>query len=95
MTSDTRELVNRAKDERRSKDSPESGKHRSKKNTRRWCRGVVGREHTPECRDHAYSRPPDSPWKILACTTCGKVLDHYFMSKLFRIERPKPDWVVD
>lgn len=30
------------------KDSPEVGKHRSKKDTKRWCKGKVGREHQLE-----------------------------------------------
>lgn len=61
----------------------------SKKNTKKWCRGVVGREHQPECRDD--NRIKD--WKVLTCSACGKHLDYYYPSPWFRSKKPKPEWV--
>jgi hypothetical protein len=58
---------------------------RARKDTRHWCKGKVGREHTPELVvHHAYTsilmRCHDSTWMptrwmcrhALRCTTCGK-----------------------
>ena len=64
----------------------------NKKNTKKWCRGVVGREHVLACRDH-HSLPN---WKELACTKCGKVLDYWCgPTKYFTWlkDKPKPAWV--
>jgi hypothetical protein len=76
----------------------EVGKHRSSKNTRRWCKGVVGREHKPECVPHGeQSRGYD--WRNWQCTACGKVLAHYWPLRLTGTDgsvtepEPKPDWV--
>jgi hypothetical protein len=64
----------------------------SGKNTKKWCRGKVGREHKPQCINHNSIKG----WKILACTECGKHLDFWWPM----IWRPKdeqakpPAWVV-
>lgn len=63
-----------ARDARHEKTPSEIAPHRSKKNTRRWCKGHVGREHTPVWRNYkSYGH-----WRMLVCTTCGKQLDHDF-----------------
>jgi hypothetical protein len=62
---------------------------RRKKNTRRWCKGVPGREHNTELRlEPAYGRgcqerttyvrgQPGTHWSCqhkIVCTVCGKIL---------------------
>lgn len=71
-------------------------KHRSSKNRKRWCRGKVGVEHTPECRDYQDVKnwragTMLNGWKLLVCTACGKELDTY-MPPMFGVGRPIPDW---
>lgn len=62
----------------------------SKKDTKKWCRGVVGREHKLECKDHHTLKG----WKNLECTACGKVLDYWTGDRWARFwNSPKPDWV--
>lgn len=60
--------------------------HRSNKNTKRWCRGRVGREHTPDIRFNPHLSENTTKcgvptwtnsfwcWHQRFCTTCGKVL---------------------
>lgn len=63
--------------------------HKSKKNTRRWCKGKVGREHTPEIRHTGERNGWAKGWVCgprrwglkgwschheEICTTCGKLL---------------------
>lgn len=67
---------------------PPSG---SKKDTKRWCRGVVGREHEPECRLSKYSFAQE--WRDLVCKKCGKELDWWWPSRFWPRAKPKPDWV--
>lgn len=63
-----------ARDARHSHDGPEvaprGGKNR-KRNTRRWCKGKEGREHTVELRATNWSVNTDRPVMEAACTTCG------------------------
>ena len=68
--------------------APEAAPHRSRKNTRRWCRGKPGIEHHPELtiRQWGYLRgDPCHYWAVLGewicyhvqrCTECGKILCH-------------------
>jgi len=65
---------------------PPSG---SKKNTKKWCRGVKGREHELLCVAHNTFKD----WRVLTCTKCGKQVDIYFNCSWFIRPRPKPDWV--
>lgn len=50
-------------------------KHRSKKNTKRWCKGKVGKEHQP-----VWVGRQDrlSIWLKYTCQECGKILDHWW-----------------
>jgi hypothetical protein len=85
------------------KTNDEIPKHRSSKNTRRWCKGVVGREHSPECVP--YPCPPSNTssshyWRNWQCSTCGKVLKRFWPfvrwtadGKMLPPNDPKPDWV--
>jgi hypothetical protein len=67
-------------------DRPTTGRRR--KNTRRWCRGVEGREHDPEitipenrrvpwnrpCHPSTWLRSLYSCRHVEQCRVCGKVL---------------------
>ena len=83
----------RIRDQRQSRDDPRppSG---SGKNTKRWCRGKVGREHKPECRSYnEVKRVTFAPeWKLLICSECGKELDFWMPSRFFKKDRPAPMW---
>ena len=66
-----------------------------KRNTKKWCRGVVGREHKPVCVN--YSDLKGSPtiykgWKVLACDKCGKHLDYWWPYTSIFDPRQPPDW---
>ena len=78
----------------------EINRHHSikRKDTRRWCKGKVGVEHTSVCMSYEEAkRVKDDVSMIsahhrgrwLVCTTCGKELAFYYPSK----NRKKPDWV--
>jgi hypothetical protein len=88
--SEYRERANKRRDERHTIGdirAPAS----TKKDTKKWCRGKVGRKHKPECRDGQLQG-----WKNLVCTECGKHLDYYWPMRWRPImDQPKPAWVVD
>lgn len=70
----------------------------SKKNTKRWCKGKAGVEHTGECKaydDVKHSGLKCPEWKILVCKTCGKELDNYWPYPADWNLKPiaKPEWV--
>lgn len=50
---------------------PEEMRGKSKKDTRKWCKGVVGREHAWETIP---THPEWPDWKYIHdhCTVCGK-----------------------
>lgn len=60
-------------------------RHRGKKNTKRWCRGKVGKEHHPSwavdekfpttASRSARSLPPVLSFR---CDNCGKVFERWF-----------------
>ena len=52
----------------------ESPPHRSKKNTKRWCKGKVGREHVP---GEWGTRRGMHYWWEKPCQNCGKILDYH------------------
>ena len=55
-----------------------------KKNTRRWCKGVVGREHQPQWVRHEYEFSTGGTRKIIwlwnekVCQVCSKRLEYDF-----------------
>lgn len=61
----------------------------AKKDTKSWCKGKVGREHSPKVfaveRYHYVNRLE------LCCEKCGKVLETFWRNFHYR---PKPDWVI-
>lgn len=74
---------------------------RGKKDRKRWCGGHIGREHKPVCMDYVAAKHATARWfvgstlyqgwKILACTECGKELDHYYPWRFSK--NPPPAWV--
>lgn len=68
-------------------EQPEIMPHRSHKDTRRWCKGVPGREHKTDIRRNragfTCGRPSWSVhrdwwcWHERYCTVCEKVLVHH------------------
>jgi hypothetical protein len=100
-----RQSAARRRDERSAKGpsdiSPGVGR---KKNTKLWCGGHVGREHTPKCVDFdsvkgsaiRVSFVAPRSWKLLICTKCGKELAHYYPMRIgSRPSAPPPVWVED
>jgi hypothetical protein len=72
----------------------------STKNRRRWCRGKVGVEHAPVCRDYRATKGyPDSfqglfvGWRLLVCTACGKELAIHAPSGWHARRQAPPAWV--
>lgn len=68
----------------------------SRKDTKKWCRGKVGRKHEPVCKDYApYALSNGSRifagWRVLACANCGRHLDYYMPTR--GSKRPQPEWV--
>ena len=74
-----------------------------RKNTKRWCRGHVGREHQPKCVSYrevkrsmvGFSSDFAKRWKLLICTVCGKELDYYYPWRENIEKYPPPPWVTD
>lgn len=80
---------------------PEVPLHRAKKNTKRWCKGKVGREHKVELgvSKNGWGRRQceyvdwlrwlhDDGWMcrhVRSCTVCGKVME-------YSLGRECPDW---
>lgn len=67
-----------------------AGKTPNRKDTKRWCRGKVGREHATAVGTHAEVKGWNAifaTWQVLYCTECGRELDVYYGSK-----QEKPDW---
>ena len=71
-----------AKDERHTKDPEDeqpTGKTRGKKNTKRWCKGKVGKEHQIVWIRYVsiHNRPwvPEN-WLIQQCKSCKKTFEY-------------------
>ena len=56
-------------------DPPDIPKRGSRKDTRRWCRGKVGREHRYEWVESHRWASGNSGWKDLKCVECGRLKD--------------------
>ena len=75
-----------------------------RKDTKRWCKGKVGREHVLQVRDatelgkHRFSQS-----LVRFCTKCGKEVDTYWVPRQIQLSNgrqcwlrkptPVPDWV--
>lgn len=61
------------RDFRHTHDGPETPRHVGRrKNGKRWCRGKLGREHTPIHRVKQYGYAVDE------CSVCGRVIRYYW-----------------
>ena len=52
---------------------PSPTPHKSRKDTKRWCKGIVGREHKAEWQEN---RRYPWGWYAFVCTACRKELDY-------------------
>jgi hypothetical protein len=95
--SDWRERANKRRDELQTKLPALRPPGGSAKDTKRWCRGKVGREHKPVCVDYNTLKNATfyDKWKTLVCETCSKRLDHYFPSPFQEQPSPPPAWVLN
>lgn len=92
------------RDERNVRKPDEVGRRPAgKKDTKKWCRGKVGVEHKPVCRDYSEAKLTrfvahdghemklHKGWKLLVCTGCGKELERYYP---WGADKKKPpEWV--
>ena len=60
-------------------------RHRSSKDTKRWCHGKIGVEHDKQWRPEQRTRAWDVlPWREeLACVNCNKVFESRYPSHTF------------
>jgi hypothetical protein len=93
--SDWKERAIRRRDERHTAAPEVKRPSGSKRNTKKWCRGVVGREHTPVATTYNELKRAThgTGWHVLICSTCKKELDNYWPSSWFLSDKPKPAWV--
>ena len=91
MSSDTRARVIARKAERNTKTPEVSRPVAASKDTKRWCRGKVGREHQPKCFPRTHSILGDTGWRELRCEACGKCLAYWVPW----FTEPKPEWVTE
>lgn len=66
----------------------------SNKDTKKWCRGRVGRDHKLVCADYNTFKGTTyfKGWKVLVCESCRKQLDYYFPSPFSPTPEPPPSW---
>lgn len=59
-------------------------RHGNNKNTRKWCRGKVGRQHDPEWVSYAEAKNLSTHifghWRIMRCKNCRKELLYKFLN---------------
>jgi len=83
------------RDARHTKTEQQVGGHRAKKDTKRWCRGKVGREHEGEWKHHdeVTHRRPGSRFTancwICVCKRCQRHVDECFSWMGNRCKNPK------
>lgn len=59
----------------RFKENPEFAPHNSRKDTKRWCKGKVGREHVATWKNYLRLFRWET-WYQLKCSKCLKVLEY-------------------
>jgi len=94
MSSDWKESAIRRRDIRHTAVPDAPVRTHAKKDTRRWCKGKEGREHTAKC--FALGTRGGRPRFELICTTCGRRLNYWSSSPWVNAGpkgRAKPDWV--
>ena len=96
MSSDWKESANKRRDFKAIKSDGDKIKNK-KKDTKRWCLGKEGREHTAICMTVSEAKPGSievmgavvDNSRHLVCTTCGKHIEVYYGLE----NEKKPDWV--
>jgi len=80
------------RDNKHIKDSDNHKPIRGKKDRKKWCRGKVGVDHEPQCKNYHdvvhTSLNYAKNWKLLVCAKCGKNLDWYHPLQ----HKQPPDW---
>lgn len=97
--SDWKDGANKRRDARNTKEPETKQKSKpAKKDTKKWCAGRVGREHTLEVSNYRDTKGWPSifgNWWVLYCATCGKELDT-FHARIVNIENKNyPKWLID
>ena len=71
----------------------ETPKHRSSKNTRRWCKGKKGLVHVTDVFEKTMELGPNYKfrWQVLYCKACGKELETFAFGG--GANRKVPGWV--
>jgi len=68
-------------------------KHRSKKNTKKWCKGKEGKVHQPIWEKNDKYSWSQSLWLVYRCKECGKEINSYYEGKFLNpnsaYERPE------
>lgn len=95
---DWKDGANKRRDERNSKEPETHQKAKpAKKDTKKWCAGKVGREHTLEVKNYSEGKgwgPIFGNWWVQYCSTCGKDFESYRpFSGL--TSKPPPKWLID
>lgn len=72
-----------------------------RKDTKRWCKGKVGKEHTHKIMPYddakrrgtslGFNKSITRNWFILCCSECGKELDIYM--PFGKLKHKKPEWL--
>jgi len=97
MPDDYKEELNKHKEARQAPAENEEPKRLGKKDTKRWCKGKVGREHETVCMTYGEMKGESnyfgffSNWYYLVCKKCGKELESW--SPRSKKRKAKPDWV--
>lgn len=85
----------RVRDARHVHNGPSVPKHRSGKDTKRWCFGKVGREHEYRCfAQNIGTGAGEIRYYALCCSHCGKEKARWWPN-LWPGRNPKPDWVTE
>jgi hypothetical protein len=68
-------------------------KHKSRKNTRKWCKGKEGVEHQPIWEKNEKFSWTESTWLVYRCQRCAKEIETYYEGKFLNLdaayERPQ------
>lgn len=80
------------RDSRNTKADPETAKHHSTKNRKRWCRGKEGVEHEKLWVLGSYMTL--RLWEN-RCKNCGKKFETWYNSSSSFFKRPKPEGIPD
>lgn len=96
MTLSWKEEANKRRDARASKDEVIREKSSIRKDTKKFCKGKVGKEHILVVKNYfelkePASKPPYPDRYVLFCSKCGKEIDIFYEFK----NEEKPKWLLD